>query len=63
MFFGFSFSQEQKSGESWVNNTGIFSRYHQNKWSSNGVYAGLSAENELIDKRTKDSKTFSSENG
>ncbi|MDR2010127.1 MAG: gliding motility-associated C-terminal domain-containing protein [Bacteroidales bacterium] len=53
----------EKENESWVNNTGMFSRYHPNKWSDRGLYKGFSPEDELLQHRTKDSKTFSNGNG
>lgn len=53
----------QSNVESWSNNTGIFSRYHANKWKENGLYAGLSPEQELVGNRTEHSKTFDNGDG
>ena len=55
--------QSAKQSESWTNNTGIFSRYHANKWTANGIYAGLSPEKEQIQYRTEHSKTFDNGDG
>ena len=55
--------ETQHSTESWKNNTGIFSRYHAKKWSSGGLYAGLTPEQELTQYRTEHSKTFANGDG
>ena len=55
--------QSAKQSESWTNNTGIFSRYHANKWTANGIYAGLTPEKEQIQYRTEHSKTFDNGDG
>ena len=62
MMFGLN-SWGQENNESWTNNTGIFSRYHANKWKENGLYAGLSPEQELIENRSEHSKTFNNGDG
>ncbi len=49
--------------ESWKNNTGIFSRYHANKWSAQGLYAGLTPQQEQKQYRTEHSKTFDNGDG
>ncbi|MBQ6276373.1 MAG: proprotein convertase P-domain-containing protein, partial [Bacteroidales bacterium] len=58
-----SSQQSAKQSESWTNNTGIFSRYHANKWTANGIYAGLTPEKEQIQYRTEHSKTFDNGDG
>ncbi|MDR2835619.1 MAG: hypothetical protein LBV69_05395, partial [Bacteroidales bacterium] len=64
----FVFSQEDKQvltsqGESWINNTGMFSRYHSNKFSDTGLYSGYKAEDEVLANRTQHSKTFDKGSG
>lgn len=49
--------------ESWKNNTDIFSRYHANKWSEQGLYSGLTPQQEQIQYRTEHSKTFDNGDG
>ena len=55
--------QNAQVAESWTNNTGIFSRYHANKWTNGGLYSGLSPEQELTQYRSEHSKTFDNGDG
>ena len=49
--------------DSWVNQTGIFSRYTPNRYSANGIYSGYSASEEDKSARSRDSKCFSHGDG
>jgi hypothetical protein len=54
---------KESKNESWSENTGMFSLYHANKWSSKGVYYPYKPEDEIINYRTRDTKTFSNNDG
>ncbi|MBR6068682.1 MAG: hypothetical protein IKP45_12900 [Bacteroidales bacterium] len=61
LFGGTAFAQ---SNSSWVNSTGIYSKYNsETKFSKDGIYAGYNQGQELLDKRTRNGKTFTNGDG
>ena len=60
VLYSFLFAQ---STDSWLKRTGIYSRYDESKWSENGLYSGFRPQDEIMQYRTKDSKTFDNGDG
>ena len=53
----------KSSADSWVNQTGIYSRYTPKRYSADGIYSGYSASDEKVSERSRDSKCFSQGGG